>query len=204
MGVWRYLGLRDGGPRFISHLLIHLFISNSKIRIMKKILFIFILVFMLVHNKVYSQTLSETFRWINATFVEMMIDNEDAFMLFKISCIYRDTLTKKITDFDIELTIKSPKDTVFMTVTIPFSEVIVYETKKGNDIAIGFSPKTGVFNGIVIRNNEAGVVEYNGWKPFYANFEDTPTNRDKVKRLVKAFHHFIELTGNKVHNKDIF
>lgn len=171
---------------------------------MKRILFTTIIILVLMTNKSYSQTFIETFRWINATFLELTVDIKDQniYMLYELNAVYRDSITKEITDFEIHWTYRNGKENSFLTVTIPFKDIVIYETKQYDDvISIAFAPRIGSFKGIMIKS-EVGLmlIEYKKENPLYVGFFSTPENIVKVKKLVKAFHHLVELTGNDVYN----
>lgn len=175
---------------------------------MKRILFATIVILVLITNKSYSQTFIETFRWINATFLEMTVDikNQNIYMSYELYAVYRDTTTKEITAFEINWTYRNGKENSFLSVTIPFKNIVIYETKQYDDVVyIAFAPRIGKFKGIRKNvKNDFEFIEYKKEYPFYMGFLNTPENVEKVKKLVKAFHHLVELTGNDVYNKDIF
>ena len=68
---------------------------------MKKIVLIFVFTLLLFYDT-SSQNIIETFRWINSTFVEMMVSNRYKYTKFAIK-LYQDTITNEITAMDVEV-----------------------------------------------------------------------------------------------------
>lgn len=170
---------------------------------MKKIVLIFAFTLLLFYDT-SSQNIIETFRWINSTFVEMMVSNRYKYTKFAIK-LYQDTITNEITAMDVEVDHRSEKDTLFMSVKVPLKDVIVYEMPPSdNEYIVAFCPKVGTFRGAAIQNKKPKFVEFKKDLPLVLWFDKKPMYKDKVRKLVKAFQHLIKLSGGIVPNEDLF
>ena len=191
----------DGDPRFILHVPSRHFVSRVNTKVMKKNVFIFIFTFILLFcNKVYSQTVWETYQWINTTLSKMKIENKKEHTSFKIS-LYRDTVTNEINRFTLELNHQSSYDTLSMVLNVYIKDLIVFEKDKRT---IGFMPKNGVFDGIVVNKGGVQIARFTKGNPVYMWFDETTENYIRLIKLIKAFNHLIKLTGGEVHDEDLF
>ena len=118
---------------------------------MKKIVLVFAFTLLLFYDT-SSQNIIETYRWINATFLEMMVSNKCEYTKFSIQ-LYQDTVTHEITSIGVDIAYKTEKDTIYIGVKMPLNNIIVYEMPPNdNCYFIGFCPKSGTFRGGAIHN----------------------------------------------------
>ena len=173
---------------------------------MKKIVLVFAFTLLLFYDT-SSQNIIETYRWINATFLEMMVSNKCEYTKFSIQ-LYQDTVTHEITSIGVDIAYKTEKDTIYTGVKMPLNNIIVYEMPPNdNCYFIGFCPKSGTFRGGAIHNKnnyEITLAEYKEDLPLMLWFKKNPMYKEKVKKLVKAFQHLIKLSGGIVPNEDLF
>ena len=141
---------------------------------------------------------TETIKWINKTFKEMEFNTKEVYSLPYINNIKNSFFEKDSTCINIIWYVRMLQDTMIITSIVPYNDVIVYQTKKGNNfIALGLKPKNGCFKGTMLKNGRVQMIEYNKEKPMIFPFDNTLINQERINQIVKELNYLIEKYGNQ-------